>query len=185
MKITVETSVAAPIAQVWRAYTTPEDIKQWNAASADWHTTAATVDLRAGGAFSSRMEAKDGSMGFDFAGTYTKIVEHKLIEYTFGDRTAQVTFTPGPQGVKVAVTFESEDDEFDRTCSAAAGRRSSTTSPATSRRSEGLIRFLALPSKSIIDRSVGMALADIILLLPHAPICPTNPEASTPNAQRS
>jgi len=75
MKISVETTVAAPIEQVWRAYTTPEDIKQWNAASDDWHTTAATVDLRVGGAFSSRMEAKDGSMGFDFAGTYTKIVE--------------------------------------------------------------------------------------------------------------
>jgi uncharacterized protein YndB with AHSA1/START domain len=108
MKITVETNVAAPIEQVWQAYTTPEDIKQWNAASDDWHTTAATVDLREGGAFSSRMEAKDGSMGFDFAGTYTKIVEHKLIEYSFGDRTAQVEFAPGPKGVAVRVTFDSE-----------------------------------------------------------------------------
>ena len=108
MKITVETTVAAPIEEVWRAYTTPEDIKQWNAASADWHTTAATVDLRPGGAFSSRMEAKDGSMGFDFAGTYTKIVKHKLIEYAFGDRAAQVEFAAGPEGVKVRVTFDSE-----------------------------------------------------------------------------
>ena len=66
MRITIETSVAAPITEVWRAWTTPEDIKQWNAASDDWHTTAATVDLREGGAFSSRMEAKDGSFGFDF-----------------------------------------------------------------------------------------------------------------------
>jgi uncharacterized protein YndB with AHSA1/START domain len=107
-KITVETTVAAPIAQVWRAYTTPADIKQWNAASADWHTTAASVDLREGGAFSSRMEAKDGSMGFDFAGTYTRIVKHKLIEFSFGDRAAQVTFTPGPNGVAVRVTFDSE-----------------------------------------------------------------------------
>jgi uncharacterized protein YndB with AHSA1/START domain len=65
---------AAPIEQVWRAYTTPAEIRQCNAASDDWHTTAASVDLREGGAFSSRMEAKDGSMGFDFAGTYTKIV---------------------------------------------------------------------------------------------------------------
>jgi uncharacterized protein YndB with AHSA1/START domain len=89
MKINVETTVAAPIEQVWRAYTTPAEIKQWNAASDDWHTTAASVDLREGGAFSSRMEAKDGSMGFDFAGTYTKIVEHKLIEYSFGDRMEQ------------------------------------------------------------------------------------------------
>ena len=108
MKITVETTVAAPIEQVWRAYTTPADIKQWNAASDDWHTTAAAVDLREGGAFSSRMEARDGSKGFDFAGTYTRIVEHKLIEYAFGDRTAQVEFTPGGKGVGVRVTFDSE-----------------------------------------------------------------------------
>ena len=108
MKITVETTVAAPIDKVWSAYTTPEDIKRWNAASDDWHTTAATVDLRVGGAFSSRMEAKDGSMGFDFAGTYTKIVNQKLIEYSFGDRAAQVEFADGPKGVRVRVTFESE-----------------------------------------------------------------------------
>jgi uncharacterized protein YndB with AHSA1/START domain len=108
MQITVETTVAAPIEEVWRAYTTPEDIIQWNAASADWHTTAATVDLRVGGAFSSRMEAKDGSAGFDFAGTYTKIEMHKLIEYSFGDRAAQVEFADGPEGVRVRVTFDSE-----------------------------------------------------------------------------
>ncbi len=108
MKITVETIVAAPVERVWRAYTTPEDIKRWNAASDDWHTTSAQVDLREGGAFSSRMEAKDGSMGFDFAGTYTKIVEHKRIDYSFGDRTAQVEFAETPNGVKVRVTFDSE-----------------------------------------------------------------------------
>jgi uncharacterized protein YndB with AHSA1/START domain len=108
MKITVQTTVAAPIDKVWRAYTTPEDIKQWNAASDDWHTTAASVDLRAGGAFSSRMEAKDGSMGFDFAGTYTKVEKHKRIEYSFGDRTAQVEFAETPNGVTVRVTFDAE-----------------------------------------------------------------------------
>ena len=108
MKLTVETLVHAPAAAVWRAYTTPDDIVQWNAASDDWHTTRSTVDLRVGGAFSSRMEAKDGSMGFDFAGTYTKIVEHKLIEYSFGDRMAQVDFTPDPKGVVIRVTFDSE-----------------------------------------------------------------------------
>jgi uncharacterized protein YndB with AHSA1/START domain len=108
MKISVETTVAAPIDKVWRAYTTPDDIKQWNAASEDWHTTAATVDLREGGAFSSCMEAKDGSMGFDFAGTYTRIVTHQLIEYAFGERTAQVEFADGPGGITVRVTFESE-----------------------------------------------------------------------------
>lgn len=109
MKITVDTTVAAPIDQVWQAYTTPDDIRQWNAASDDWHTTAATVDLREGGTFSSRMEAKDGSFGFDFAGTYTKIVEHELIEYAFGDRHAKVEFAPGPEGVSVRVTFDSEE----------------------------------------------------------------------------
>lgn len=108
MKIIVETIVVAPIEEVWRAYTTPEDIKHWNAASDDWHTTAATVDLRIGGAFSSRMEAKDGSTGFDFAGTYTDVVKHKLIEYSFGDRTAQVEFADSPHGVSVRVTFDSE-----------------------------------------------------------------------------
>ena len=108
MKISVETTVAAPIGQVWRAYTTAENIKQWNAASDDWHTTTAKVDLRVGGAFSSRMEAKDGSVGFDFAGTYTRVVEPKLIEYSFGDRTAQVEFADSPSGVRVRVTFDSE-----------------------------------------------------------------------------
>ena len=67
MKIVVEKLVRAPLATVWAAYTTPADIIAWNAASDDWHTTASTVDLRVGGDFSSRMEAKDGSFGFDFA----------------------------------------------------------------------------------------------------------------------
>lgn len=108
MKISVESTVAAPIEQVWNAYITPENIKQWNAASNDWHTTAATVNLRVGGNFSSRMESKDGKMGFDFAGTYTKIVTQKLIEYAFGDRVAQVEFSNSPNGVTVRVTFDSE-----------------------------------------------------------------------------
>jgi len=108
MTITVTTTIPAPIEKIWAAYTTPADIMRWNAASDDWHTTAATVDLREGGAFSSRMEAKDGSMGFDFAGTYTRIVPHQLIEYAFGDRTARVEFLPGTGGVTVRVTFEPE-----------------------------------------------------------------------------
>jgi len=108
MKISVETTVDAPIEIVWNNYTTPEDIKQWNAASGDWHTTAASVDLREGGAFSSRMEAKDSSMGFDFSGTYTRIVKHHLIAYTFGDRAAQVEFSESPDGVRVHVTFDGE-----------------------------------------------------------------------------
>ncbi len=92
MQVTVETTVAAPIDEVWRAYTTPGAIVQWNAASADWHTTAASVDLREGGVFSSRMEAKDGSQGFDFAGTYTRIEPLRRIDYVFGDRHARVDF---------------------------------------------------------------------------------------------
>ena len=108
MNITVETTIAAPIERVWSAWTTPEDITQWNAASDDWHTTRASVDLRVGGTFSSRMEAKDGSMGFDFSGTYTKIEHHQLIECEFGGRTLRVEFLTGPTGVTVRETFEAE-----------------------------------------------------------------------------
>jgi uncharacterized protein YndB with AHSA1/START domain len=108
MKITVTTNIAAPIEKIWNAWTTPSDIIQWNAASDDWHTTAATVDLRTGGSFSSRMEAKDGSMGFDFAGTYTRVVVHKLIECSLGDRVLLVEFIPGQNGVTVRETFDSE-----------------------------------------------------------------------------
>jgi uncharacterized protein YndB with AHSA1/START domain len=108
MKITVETLVKASIEKVWSAYTTPSDIKQWNAASDDWHTTQATVDLRVGGAFTSRMEAKDGSFGFDFAGTYTQVVPRELLEYSFGDRAALVKFTPSAEGVTVHVEFDAE-----------------------------------------------------------------------------
>lgn len=108
MKITVSTLVAAPLHEVWRAYTTPADIVAWNTASPDWHTTAASVDLRPGGQFSSRMEAKDGSFGFDFAGEYTQVVPHQLIEYSMGDRAATVTFSEGAQGVTVTVTFDGE-----------------------------------------------------------------------------
>lgn len=108
MKLTVETTVNAPIDTVWRAWTSPDDITQWNAASDDWHTTRASVDLRVGGSFSSRMEAKDGSMGFDFAGTYTAVVYHQLIESALGDRTLRVEFVPGPGGTTVRETFDAE-----------------------------------------------------------------------------
>ncbi|MGD9842827.1 MAG: SRPBCC family protein [Steroidobacteraceae bacterium] len=110
MKLTVATVINAPINKVWSAYTTPEDIKQWNAASDDWHTTQAAVDLRVGGVFTSRMEAKDGSFGFDFAGTYTKIVPYSLIEYSFGDRTGTVEFMADDSGVNVRVTFDAETE---------------------------------------------------------------------------
>lgn len=108
MKIVVSTVVEAPLQEVWRAYTTPDDIKVWNTASPDWHTTSSFVDLRPGGKFTSRMEAKDGSFGFDFAGEYTRIVPHELIEYTFGDRVGLVEFATRANGVIVTVTFDSE-----------------------------------------------------------------------------
>ena len=110
MNITIETLVRAPIDKVWRAYTSPEDIIQWNAASDDWHTTSSSVELRVGGTFSSRMEAKDGSFGFDFAGTYTKIIPNELIEYAFGDRTASVQFMQTSDGVNVRITFVAETE---------------------------------------------------------------------------
>lgn len=110
MKIIVETTVNAPIAKVWSAYTNPADILQWNAASEDWHTTKATVDLRVGGAFTSRMEAKDGSFGFDFTGTYTQIVPNELIEYKFGDRKSTVEFVTNENSVSVRVTFDAETE---------------------------------------------------------------------------
>lgn len=109
MQITVETTVRAAIGSVWNAYSNPEDIVQWNTASDDWHTTKSSVDLRPGGTFSSRMEAKDGSFGFDFEGTYTNVVANSLIEYDFGDRKARVEFIESPDGVSVRVSFDGEE----------------------------------------------------------------------------
>jgi uncharacterized protein YndB with AHSA1/START domain len=103
IKIHADTTVSAPITKVWRDYTIPDAIMKWNAASDDSHTPRATVVLCKGGTFSSRMEAIDSSMGFDFAGTYTRIIAHKLIERSFGDRTAQVTFDDRHNGVTVGV----------------------------------------------------------------------------------
>jgi uncharacterized protein YndB with AHSA1/START domain len=108
MHITVSTLVAAPLEAVWAAYTTPEDICAWNAASPEWHTPRATVDLRPGGRFCSRMEARDGSFGFDFEGEYTAVEPLQRIEYAFGDRHAQVHFHPTPGGVQVTVQFDAE-----------------------------------------------------------------------------
>jgi uncharacterized protein YndB with AHSA1/START domain len=108
VKISVETLVLAPIADVWKAYTSPSDIVKWNAASDDWHTTKASVELHVGGSFSSRMEAKDGSFGFDFAGTYTAIIPNERIEYAFGDRSATVDFSETAGGVRVTTSFVAE-----------------------------------------------------------------------------
>ncbi len=108
MKITVERHIAAPVDAVGRAWTTPEDIVRWNAASDDWHTVRAPVDLREGGTFTSRIEAKDGSMGLDFEGRYTKVEPRRRLEATSGDRALVVEFEPGPDGTMVRATFDAE-----------------------------------------------------------------------------
>ncbi len=107
--ITVETTVDAPLETVWKCWTEPEHIMQWNNASPDWHTPSATNDLREGGTFTSRMEAKDKSMGFDFGGTYTKVIEHKQIDYTLGDgRKVSITFDEHDGHTHVSETFDPE-----------------------------------------------------------------------------
>lgn len=110
MKITIETVINAPIELVWSCWTTPADIMQWNAASADWHTTASTVDLRVGGEFTSRMEAKDQSMGFDFAGKYTQVDAPNLLEALIGDRGLRVEFATVDGGTQVRETFDAETE---------------------------------------------------------------------------
>jgi uncharacterized protein YndB with AHSA1/START domain len=110
-KITVEKTVNAKLSQVWNAWNNPADIQQWNSASEDWHTTQSTVDLREGGKFSSRMEAKDGSEGFEFGGTYTRVVPQKTIEYRMGDgREVKVEFSERQGGVLVKETFDAETE---------------------------------------------------------------------------
>ncbi len=109
MKITVSTRIKASAEKVWALYTSAEAIKQWNTASPDWHTTQASIDLRVGGHFSSRMEAKDGSMGFDFAGTYTEIKAPEFLAYRFGERSATVSFTAvDDDAIQLTVCFDAE-----------------------------------------------------------------------------
>lgn len=108
MQITVTTTIQADAEKVWRLYTSAEAIKAWNAASPDWHTTRAELDLRVGGHFSSRMEAKDGSMGFDFAGTYTAVEPMHLLAYQFGQRHAEVKFSSNDQETQVSICFDAE-----------------------------------------------------------------------------
>lgn len=110
LKIAIQTTVKSSVEKVWAAWTTPADINQWNAASDDWHNPRSTNDLRVGGKFSYRMQAKDGSMGFDFEGTYTKIVHEKLIEYVLEDgRCVSVAFDPASEGITVVEKFDAED----------------------------------------------------------------------------
>lgn len=107
--ITIETYVRAPIEKVWHDFTDPEAIKVWNAASDDWHTVRAANDLKEGGVFSSRMEAKDGSAGFDFSGTYTSVIPHERIAYVMEDgRNVDLSFAQESDGVRVIETFEPE-----------------------------------------------------------------------------
>jgi uncharacterized protein YndB with AHSA1/START domain len=111
MIITIETTVSAHIDQVWNAWISPTAIEQWNFASDAWQCPTATVDLRVGERFSSRMEAKDGSMGFDFEGTFTAIDPQKNIEYSLDDdRKVTVRFEDSAEGVRVIETFEAEDE---------------------------------------------------------------------------
>lgn len=109
-KITIDTVVDAPIDKVWKYWTTPEDIIRWNNASEDWHTPHAENDLRAGGKFLARMEAKDGSSGFDFEGKYDSVVRNKSIHYTIADgRKVTIDFLNEGNKVKVVQTFDAED----------------------------------------------------------------------------
>lgn len=108
--ITVQATIHAPLEKTWQFWTLPEHIIHWNYASDDWHTPRAENDLRPGGAFSCRMEAKDGSFGFDFGGVYDLVAENQRIEYTLDDgRKVQVAFSKVDNGTFVLETFEAED----------------------------------------------------------------------------
>lgn len=113
--ITVESTIRAPIDRVWSDWKspddiTPDDIKRWKAASSDWYSTSAQVDLREGGAFSSRMEARDGSAGFDFGGTYARVTPNERLEYAMEDgRVVSVAFIDNADdSITVRETFDAE-----------------------------------------------------------------------------
>lgn len=109
-KISVETEVNAPIEKTWEMWNSPVAIVHWYSGSADWHTPRATNDLKVGGKFSYRMEAKDGSMGFDFEGIYTEIKPYKQIDYEIADgRKVSIVFSETDTVTKVTETFEAED----------------------------------------------------------------------------
>jgi uncharacterized protein YndB with AHSA1/START domain len=109
--ISVQAEIAAPIDLVWKLWTSPEDIVKWNNASADWHTTRAENDLQLGGRFTYRMEARDGSMGFDFAGVYTRVIRHELIECTLDDdRKMRVVFFALDHKTQIVESFEAETE---------------------------------------------------------------------------
>jgi uncharacterized protein YndB with AHSA1/START domain len=111
VKITVETEIAAPLKEVWDAWVTPDHITKWNFAIDEWCCPRAEIDLRAGGRFNYRMEAKDGSVGFDFEGVFTKVSAQQSLHFELGDdRIVTIEFMQTPNGTHVAETFEAEDE---------------------------------------------------------------------------
>lgn len=107
--ITVETTVHSPIEKVWEYWSEPQHITKWNNASEDWHVPKAENDLRVGGTFLTRMEAKDGSFGFDFSGVYDDVRINEFISYTIGDgRKVTITFISQENSTKVIETFDAE-----------------------------------------------------------------------------
>ena len=107
--ITIEATVNVPVSKVWKIWSDPDHITKWATPSDDWHTTSAVNDLRKGGSFNSRMEAKDGSFGFDFGGVYDEVKENELIEYTLGDnRKVKTSFNEQGESTKIIQTFEAE-----------------------------------------------------------------------------
>lgn len=109
--ITIEATILAPVEKVWKLWTTPHHIMKWNNASSDWHTPRAENDLRVGGRFVSHMAAKDGSMGFDFGGTYDEVKMNERIAYTMDDdRKVTIIFTGSDGQTKVSETFEAESE---------------------------------------------------------------------------
>jgi len=107
--ITVQTVVKAPVQKVWACWTDPKHITQWCSASDDWHAPSAENDARTNGKFKTRMEAKDGSMGFDFEGVYSNVIENKRIEYDMADgRQVKIEFTPHGNETRVMESFDPE-----------------------------------------------------------------------------
>lgn len=108
-KITITAHINAPVSKVWEAWNNPADIMVWNTADPSWHCPASENDLRVGGKFKNRMEAKDGSFGFDFEGIYDKVEPHKEINYTMGDgRVASTLFNEENGKTRVTTTFDAE-----------------------------------------------------------------------------
>ncbi|WP_341226776.1 SRPBCC family protein [uncultured Arcticibacterium sp.] len=109
--ILVESTVSASLNKVWESWTTPSHIMKWNNASDDWHTPAATNDLKVSGKFIYTMAAKDGSFSFDFGGVYTALVENELIAYTLEDgRKVRIEFMQLGNETKVVELFEPESE---------------------------------------------------------------------------